>query len=233
MQHNHDEVRTIEANYLPLAGFWLVRGLLVSTILLLLAGTACRQAPNPLLFGSMNTTRLTADAASTQWAEPMQVPGLPNLFKVSPDLYRGAQPKAEGFAELQKLGIRTVINLRESRHTDPKLQELGLTCEHIPMTAFVLKDTDVVRFLQIAGREKNAPVFVHCRRGADRTGLMSAVYRIAIQGWTKEQAIAEMTEGGFRFNHGYQNVVNYIRDLDVEQIKQRAGLVPALTTNPN
>ena len=96
------------------------------------------------------------------------------------------------------------------------------------MTAFRVKDDDVVRFLQIVGNPGHAPIFVHCQRGADRTGLMCAIYRIAVQGWTKDEAIAEMTQGGFRFNHGYQNVVNYIRDVDIDQIKQRAGPAPAL-----
>jgi protein tyrosine phosphatase (PTP) superfamily phosphohydrolase (DUF442 family) len=223
----------IEGNHVPLAGFWLIRGFLACTVLLMVAGAACRQAPNPLLFGSMNTTRVSDDLASARWAEPMQVQGLPNLFKVSPDLYRGAQPKMEGFAQLQKLGIRTVINLRQSDGPDAKLRESGLAYERIGMTAFVLKDADVARFLQLAGDANHTPVFVHCRRGADRTGLMCAVYRIALQGWTKEQAIAEMTQGGFRFNHGYQNVVNYLRDLDIDQIRQRAGLVPASATSPN
>jgi protein tyrosine/serine phosphatase len=207
---------------------WLIRGLAPGVILLAAVGSGCRQAPNPLLFGSMNTTRVVDDSACTSWAEPLQAPGLPNLHRVSADLYRGAQPKPAGLKELPKLGIKTVINLRQSHGADAEAHELGLACEHIPMTAFVLKDADVVRFLQIAGDPNHAPVFVHCRRGADRTGLMTAVYRIAVEGWTKEQAIAEMTRGGFRFNHGYQNIVHYLRDLDVEQIKRRAGLTPEL-----
>jgi len=219
----------VAGNDQPLVGVWLVRAVLMSVVFLGVAGSACRQAPNLLLFGSMNTTRKANDLAAVQWAEAVPAAGLPNLHRVSADLYRGAQPKREGFAELQKLGIKTVVNLRESDGVDAQLPALGLAYESIPMTALRLKDADVVRFLRIAGNPQNAPVFVHCRRGADRTGLMSAVYRIAIQGWTKEQALAEMTRGGFRFNHGYQNVVNYIRDLDIEQIKQRAGLVAETT----
>jgi protein tyrosine/serine phosphatase len=191
------------------------------------ASSACRQAPNLLLFGSMNTTRTTDNPATVQWAEPMQAPGLPNLYKVSADLYRGAQPTTEGFQELKKLEIRTVVNLKESNGDQAQLAELGLAYEPIPMTAFRVKDDDVVRFLHIVGQPGNAPIFVHCQRGADRTGLMCAVYRIAVQGWTKDAALAEMTQGGFRFNHGYQNVVNYIRDVDVGQLKQRAGFAPA------
>ena len=211
-----------------MTGYWLIRKLLACVVFLIVAGSACREAPNPLLLGSTNRTRATANSASVQWAQPMQVPGLPNLHKVSNDLYRGAQPTTEGLEELKRLGIKTVIDMRESSGNGAKLRELGIACERIPMTAFVVKDADVVRFLQIAGNESNAPIFLHCRRGADRTGLMCATYRIAVQGWTKEQAIAEMTQGGFGFNYGYQNVVNYIRDLDIDQIKQRAGLAPQL-----
>ena len=92
------------------------------------------------------------------------------------------------------------------------------------MTAWRPHDDDVVRFLQIVTDESRLPAFVHCRRGADRTGMMVAIYRIAVQGWDKEQAIAEMTQGGFRFNSGWQNLVQYVRDLDIDAIRQRAGL---------
>ena len=218
----------IVGNNQPLIGYRLIRGLLMGLVFLTVAGSACRQAPNLLLFGSMNTSRTTDNPASGRWAEQMQVQGLPNLYRVSADLYRGAQPKAEGLKELKKLGIRTVVNLRESSANQARLAELGLVYERIPMTAFFVGDDDVVRFLQIVGDPGNTPIFVHCRRGADRTGLMCAIYRIALQGWSKDEAIAEMTQGGFRFNHGYQNVVNYIQDLDISQIKRRAGLAPEL-----
>jgi uncharacterized protein (TIGR01244 family) len=215
-------------NYLPKIGFRLTRGLLMSTVFLTVATSACRQAPNPLLFGSMNTTRTTANLEADRWAEPMQAQGLANLYKVSNDLYRGARPTAGGFAELKKLGIKTVINLEESNGDQAKLAELGLAYEHIPMTAFSVKDDEVVHFLRIAGTTGHAPIFVHCKRGADRTGLMCALYRVAYQGWTKDEAIAEMTQGGFRFNQGFQNVANYIRDANIDQLKQRAAPAPAL-----
>ena len=67
----------------PLVGYWLLRGLLAAIVLVAVVGSACRQTPNLLLFGSMNTTRTTGNLASTRWAEPMQVQGLPNLYRVS------------------------------------------------------------------------------------------------------------------------------------------------------
>jgi protein tyrosine phosphatase (PTP) superfamily phosphohydrolase (DUF442 family) len=216
----------IERNSSPWVGYWLIRGLLAAVVVAAVAGSACRQMPNPLLFVATNNTRTTSNLSSARWAEPMQVQGLPNLYKVSDDLYRGALPTTEGLEELKKLGVHTVIDLRESDGDQAKMAELGLTYQHIPMTALHVKDENVVQFLRIAGAPDHAPMFVHCQRGADRTGLMCAVYRIAFQGWTKEQALAEMTQGGFRFNYGYQNVVNYIRDANIDELKRQASLAP-------
>ena len=41
---------------------------------------------------------------------------------------------------------------------------------------------------------------MHCQQGADRTGTMMAFYRIAVQGWPKDDAIAEMKNGGYGFH---------------------------------
>jgi protein tyrosine phosphatase (PTP) superfamily phosphohydrolase (DUF442 family) len=222
----------IVGNNLPGIGLWLARGLLLSIVFVTVAGSACRQTPNVFLFGAMNTTRTTRDGAADRWAEPIQAPGLPNLYRVSDDLYRGARPTTEGMEELRRLGIKTVVNLEQANGEQAGLAELGIACEHVPMTALHVKDDEVVRFLQIAGTPGHAPIFVHCRRGADRTGLACAIYRIAVQGWTKDEAIAEMTHGGFRFNYGYQNVVNYVRDVNIDQLRQRAGWTPGLGRKP-
>ncbi len=218
----------IISNNQPWLGFWVVRGLLTCIFFLMVAASACRQMPNPLLFGFTNNTRATGVSVSQRWAQPLQAPGLPNLYKVSDNLYRGARPTADGIQELRKLGIKTVVNLEESNGEQTTMTGAGLAYEHIPMTAFSVKDDEVVHFLRTIGDPNRGPLFVHCHRGADRTGLVCAVYRIAVQGWTKDDALAEMTQGGFRFNHGYQNVVNYIRDVDLSQLQQRAGLVPVL-----
>jgi tyrosine-protein phosphatase SIW14 len=200
----------------------VIRWLLACVVFFGIAGSACRYGPDVLRFTSLNNVRASDHPAVVAWAQPMQVAGLPNLFQVSDDLYRGAQPTPAGMQELQKLGVRTIINLREPDADTVGLQGTNLVCECIPMTAFHPKDDDVVRFLQIVTDAQRGPVFVHCKRGADRTGMMCAIYRVAVQGWTKEQALDEMTRGGFGFCAGYQNLVRYIRDLDIDAIRQRA-----------
>jgi len=202
---------------------WLVNSLLAGILLTAAGASGCRHGP-VLPLGANNNTRQATDPASSRWAEPLTFPGLPNLHRVSDDLYRGAQPTAEGIKQLQAMGIKTIINLRSSDTDRDILDSEDLTYERIPMVAWRARDDDVVRFLQIVTDESRLPAFVHCQRGADRTGLMVAVYRIVVQGWAKEQAIAEMTQGGFRFYSGWRNLVQYVEDLDVDALRHRAGI---------
>ena len=160
------------------------------------------------------------------WAAPMNKPGLSNFYEVTTNLYRGAQPSAQGMTELKSMGVKTVLNLR-SFHSDNKLVSSGeLKLARLHMKPWHAEDEDVVAFLKIASNTNNLPLFVHCQRGADRTGMICAIYRIVYCGWTKETAIQEMKEGGFHFNPGWQNLVDYINKVDVEALKKRAGIVP-------
>jgi len=158
------------------------------------------------------------------WAQRLELPGLPNFYKVSDDLYRGAQPTDEGMRQLKELGIKTVVNLRYIHSDRDELGETGLAYEHINMTTWYSQTEDAIRFLRIVTDSNSTPVFVHCQYGSDRTGTMCAIYRIAVQGWSKNQAIEEMTNGGFGFHRIWKNLVNYVRDLDIEQLKQNASL---------
>ncbi len=165
--------------------------------------------------------------APGNWAQPRQVSGLPNLHKVSDDLYRGAQPTAEGFKQLGSLGVKTVVNLR-SFHTDEGKIDQHFRYEHIAMKAWHPEEEDVVRFLRIVTDPKCVPVLVHCQQGADRTGTMCAIYRIAVQGWSKEQALREMQDGGYGFHGAWQDLVQFVNDLDIDRIKQKAGIKDAV-----
>ncbi len=158
-----------------------------------------------------------------RWAEPIERPGLPNLHRVTPVLYRGAQPTAEGFRELARLGVKSVLSLR-GFHDDDVPIEVGLAHERISFKAWHAEDEDVVRFLRYVSDPAHQPVFVHCQWGADRTGMMCAIERVAIEGWSKDAALEEMTQGGFGFHPEWQNLVRYVRELDVETLAREAGV---------
>jgi protein tyrosine/serine phosphatase len=150
----------------------------------------------------------------------LDLPGCPNLCKVSDTLYRGAQPTAEGFENLKKLGIKTVVNLRD-HHTDQELlATTGLRYVPVPMDTWDIEDKIVVDFLRMATDPNAAPVFVHCQHGADRTGTMVAVYRMVIQNQERNKAIWEMTHGGFGYHPLWSELPTYLRTLDVDKLKQ-------------
>ncbi|MBM4037597.1 MAG: protein tyrosine phosphatase [Planctomycetes bacterium] len=167
---------------------------------------------------------LAAHERPASWATRVRRPGLPNLHRVTDALYRGAQPTPEGFRELKKMGVKSVINLRSHHSDDDELGDTGLAYEEIPMSARHAEADDAVRFLRLVTDKARTPVFVHCKAGADRTGAMCALYRIVVQGWTKDAAIREMTRGGFGHHPIYRNLPKFIEGLDVEALRKQAGL---------
>lgn len=147
------------------------------------------------------------------WATPIARNGLPNFFKVSGTLYRGAQPTKEGFPELKKMGIKTIVNLRKY-HTDEKfIKGMGFDYFQIPTnTSRPLKD-HYQKFLDIVNNPDLQPVFVHCHYGADRTGTAVALYRITVQKWAAEEAIRELQEGGYNYHSIYKEIIKFIRNF--------------------
>ncbi|MHC4264510.1 MAG: fused DSP-PTPase phosphatase/NAD kinase-like protein [Planctomycetota bacterium] len=170
---------------------------------------------------SANTQRQAQEETLPQkaWAEKIELPGLENFYRVSEDLYRGTQPTIEGMGELKRLGIKTIVNLRSFHSDRDMMAGRDFFYEHIYMKAWHPEDKEVLRFLDIATDKSKLPVFVHCQHGADRTGTMCAVYRIVVQGWNKEEAIEEMTKGGFGFHSIWWNLIHYLQELDIYKIK--------------
>lgn len=191
-------------------------------ILLLLAGCSCTTTAEP---------SKTVDRQA-QWATAIKKEGLPNLHKISPDFYRGAQPTAEGMRELEKMGIKTVICLRAGHSDQEELSGTTLSLEHVPVKTWSPSREDVVRVLKILTDKDRSPVFLHCQHGADRTGVMCATYRVVVCDWTKEEAIQEMTEGGFGYHPIWVNLIGFVKNLDVESIRKEAGVVPQKGEKP-
>lgn len=166
------------------------------------------------------------------WAQPVRLEGVPNLHRVDTNLFRSAQPTAQGMKNLEQMGIRTVVNLRAFHSDGDEVKGAGLATEHIYMKAWHAEREDIVRFLKIVTDPKRTPVLVHCQHGADRTGTMCAVYRVAVQGWTKEEAIREMTGGGYGFHEVFDNLPEWIRKVDVEKLRQEAGITSGAVVAP-
>ena len=188
-------------------------------MLLLANVSACVSAPSHVI-----TPRPAA------WATQISgTPGLPNLYRVNAGLYRSAQPGREGFIFLDKQQsltagdrpIKTVLSLRAS-NDDAELAapDSDLRLERISFKTWHAEDEDVVKFLRIVSTPAMQQVLVHCKHGSDRTGTMLAIYRIVHDGWSKQQAIDEMIDGGYGFHPIWNNLPRYILALDVEAIRK-------------
>jgi protein tyrosine phosphatase (PTP) superfamily phosphohydrolase (DUF442 family) len=124
------------------------------------------------------------------------VPGIENFDKVDAHVYRGAQPTEEGFRYLAKLGVKTIIDLREadsrSKREERVVTGAGMKYANVPMTGLTPPtEAEITKILAILAANPDGPVFVHCRRGADRTGAVIAAYHINFHGWDNARALKD------------------------------------------
>lgn len=150
---------------------------------------------------------------------------LPNFHQVNENLYRGAQPRPGGLQRLARLGVKTIVNLRDddsrARAEGIEARAVGLRYFNLPMGNFGRPaEEQVERVLAVINARENQPVFVHCKRGADRTGTIVAIYRIEHDGWTSAQAKSEAKRYGMAI---WQiGMKRYIEDH--YRRRQRAGI---------
>ncbi|HEV7906105.1 MAG TPA: tyrosine-protein phosphatase, partial [Pyrinomonadaceae bacterium] len=139
---------------------------------------------------------------------------LPNFHRVNTKVYRGGQPRQGGIQKLATLGVKTVINLRDdderAKAEGREAGTAGLRYFNIPLGRLGRpQDAEVERVLSLINDLQNGVIFVHCAHGADRTGVVMAIYRIAHDGWTSEQAKQEADRYGMKFwQHGMKDYVH-------------------------
>ena len=150
---------------------------------------------------------------ASAWATS-QSENLPNFQKVDDHVYRGAQPTNSGFKDLAELGIKTVVDLRdigEHSQADERkvVTDLGMRYISIPMQGMSTpKNEQVAAVLRLLNDTTSEPVFVHCKRGADRTGTVIAVYRISHDSWENKRALSEAKSYGMSvFERAMQHYV--------------------------
>lgn len=164
--------------------------------------------------------RSKAGPRRASWAQPLPSATLTNWYQVDAGVYRSEQPTRKGFEEIRAKGIKTIINLRDHHSDGTLVWGLGFELAEVPMTAWHFSEDDIVKALK-AIQAAPKPVLVHCQWGADRVGVVMAMYRIVFQGWTKDEALAEMKEGGFGFHPYYFNIPVFIKRADIAKIKDR------------
>ena len=120
---------------------------------------------------------------------------------------------------LEAMGIKMVIDLRAFHSDRELLAGTSLKYESISVKSWHIEKEDAVRFLKLVTDPANQPVLVHCQHGADRTGTMCSLYRMVVDGWSKEDAIKEQTEGGYGFHEIWDNMKQWLGTVNVEELR--------------
>ena len=142
-----------------------------------------------------------------------------NFGRVNANYYRGAQPEGRDYADLKAFGIKTVIDLTQDGDSQEPatVEQLGMKFYRIPMTTHEPPSAaKIAQFLKLVENPANQPVYVHCQGGRHRTGLMTAVYRMTDEGWTPNQAFAEMKQYKFGADFLHSEFKDFVYSYRVE-----------------
>jgi protein tyrosine/serine phosphatase len=153
-----------------------------------------------------------------------------NFGKVNDHFYRGSQPKGQNYGQLAALGVKTIVDLREdaSDTAQSDAERAGMRYINLPLKEKSYPGPDAAaRFLEILADQTNWPVYVHCAGGRHRTGVMTAVYRMSVDGWSIDQAYQEMKQYDFSTSWGHQcykdYIFDYYRNLQAQPSRQRVA----------
>jgi uncharacterized protein (TIGR01244 family) len=158
---------------------------------------------------------LSAASPAPSTVEPASV-RIDNFAKVDDDYYRGAQPDRSDYAELARLGVKTVIDLQSDGKQMEKVlvEQAGMSFYRIPLTTSERpSDAAVNQFLALVNDPGKQPVYVHCAGGQHRTGVMTAVYRMTKYGWTEAKAYDEMKQYKFETFLGHPELRSFVHDF--------------------
>lgn len=177
----------------------------------------------PLLLTACTTTETVkiSPQNTDRWA--ILVDQSTNLYRIDNKLFRSEQLTEQSQHLLEKQGIKTLINLRFfDRNDDQQAFNHGqFTLINAPLLTWYITPKEVAHILwQIKQHQKNGAVLIHCYHGADRTGLISAMYRVIYQNWSLDEAKREMIEGPYGFHSIWKNIENFFTEENVVQIKK-------------
>ncbi|MDZ4836268.1 MAG: tyrosine-protein phosphatase [Candidatus Melainabacteria bacterium] len=125
-----------------------------------------------------------------------------NFQQVNGTILRGAAPSEKNLRLLAKSGVKTILDLRMSgpavTHESALAHELGFNYVHVPLGFTSPNTPEMTRILAVLNEADKQPVYVHCRQGADRTGMTIGMYRRIHDKWEFKQTYGEMRKHHFK-----------------------------------
>jgi tyrosine-protein phosphatase SIW14 len=168
----------------------------------MVVSVAVAQAPAPQTTAPKNQEEKSPKARAI--GRKLEEKGVPNFGEVTPTLYRGGLLNTTGLKALAKMGISVVVDTHANDESEEKeARKLGMKYVAIPWHCPWPRDEVFAKFLKVVHENKGKRIFVHCRLGDDRTGMMVAAYRMAEEGWTADEAMNEMKMFGFTRSHHF------------------------------
>lgn len=136
------------------------------------------------------------------------------LFRVSPGLARGSRLDGD-LAPLKADGFRAVVNLCAENDVDAApAREAGMNHLRVPIFDNTAPTQAQMKgFLDFVTLPENQPAYVHCQAGKGRTGVAVACYRMAVEGWPLEKALAEAKDFGLAIPEQIDFLEGFARDL--------------------
>ncbi|WP_299186262.1 tyrosine-protein phosphatase [uncultured Campylobacter sp.] len=149
-----------------------------------------------------------------------------NFYRVDERLFRSAQLDGSYAAKLHELGIKSIVNLRHfSRGGDRRAFGDQFWLANKPLQSWEIKPAQIADVLRtIRERQKEGAVLVHCYHGADRTGLVVAMYRVIYQGWSLDAARSEMIDGGYGFHSMWQDIAGFLTPQNEALVRAELGI---------
>ena len=175
-------------------------------------------------FKSTDTAARSANPNSSQKA--ILVDEAKNFYRVDELLFRSAELDGSDAAKLHELGIKSIVNLRHfSRGGDRRAFGDQFWLANKPLQSWDIKPAQIAEILRtIRERQKEGAVLVHCYHGADRTGLVVAMYRVIYQGWSLDAARSEMIDGGYGFHSMWQDIAGFLTPQNEALVRAELGI---------
>jgi len=124
---------------------------------------------------------------------------LHNVFRATPKIFSGSSPDNEaGFAEIAKLGVKTMVSVDGGRPDVETAKKFGLKYIHLPIGYDGIPSNRVVELVK-AAQTLEGPIYVHCHHGLHRGPAAVAVMCEAVAGWSTnlaEQWLKRAGDGG-------------------------------------
>ncbi len=139
-----------------------------------------------------------------------------NLHRVADGVWRSNHPSPGRLRRYRRMGIRSVLNLRGSFPSAPYLFEReacaaeGLTLVDIPLQARALSPPETLLQLLDIFETIERPFVMHCKSGADRAGLASALYLMHMENAPVEQARKQLGKRYIHFESFQTGILDHL-----------------------